>query len=194
MKNTRSHSCIGKTARCIIVPLAMALVSCGEETKVSLDSVLDQLKAERARLNTELENPARIDVLRVRAARAGDETERKGVIAQLYDTDPQRQQNATSMAKDIGGRDMIRGLAGTLGDTNGWRFSEIKVSPTGELPQGVIMYVPPSLLAIMMLSQMVETPPVMVKGTAWMRYTDDDVEIWKKWWEENKTKYEDEGK
>ena len=194
MKNTRSRFGIGKPVCRIVVPLVMAWTSCGEETKVSLPSVLAELKAERAKIGAKSRNPARLDILRVEAARAGDETERKGVVAELHDADPLRQKKAASMAKDIGGRDMIRGLAGMLSDTNGWRFSEIKVSPTGEKPQSSIMYVPPSLLAIMMLAQMVEKPPVELKGKHWKDYREGEVEIWKKWWDENKANYEDEGK
>ena len=192
----RTHSGIGKTARCIAVPLVMALASCGEAPKEPdpLPLILAELKAEREKIGNPARNRARLDILRVEAARAGDETERKGVLAQLHDANPQQQQKAAFMARDIGGKHMIRGLAGVLGDTNGWRFSEIKVSPTGELPQGVMMYAPPSLSAAAMLSQIVENPPAELKGKDWMFYTDADIEIWKNWWEENKAEYEDKGK
>ena len=94
--NTQPRFAIEKTARCIAVPLVMALASCGEAPKEPdpLPPILAELEAERARLGTELKSPALIDVLRVEAARAGDETERKGVLAQLHDTDPQRQSKA----------------------------------------------------------------------------------------------------
>ena len=119
---------------------------------------------------------------------------RKGVIAQLHDTDPQRQSKATSMAKDIGGKDMIRGLAGMLSDTNGLRELKRVIPPNGEMPQSHIVFLPPRFTAAATLSQMIEEPPAELKGKYWQLYMDAEVEIWKKWWEQNKAKYEDEEK
>ena len=194
MKKTRPHFGIEKTVCCMAVSLGMAWASRGEEAKTSQPSALAELKAERARLGTILEHSERIKTLRVEAARAGDETERKGVIAQLHDTIPYRQQDAAIMAKDIGGMDMIRGLAGLLGSTNEWRLPERVLPPTGEKPPSCQMFLPPRILAAMMLSQMVGKPPAELKEKDWKFYTDAEVEIWKKWWEENKAKYEDKGK
>ena len=196
MKNTRFHFTIGKTGYRIVMPLIMVLASCGEAPKEPdpLPPILAELKAERAKLGNPVMDPDHLDILRVKAARAGDETERKGVIAQLHDADLWRKERAAAMAKNIGGWDMIRGLAGMLGDTNGWRSAKTVRSPTGEEPQSSIIFVPPSLMAAMMLSQIVEKSPDEVKGKYWKHYTDADVEVWKKWWEQNKAKYEDKGK
>ena len=130
----------------------------------------------------------------VASTTAGDKAERKRIIAQLHDGDIQRQANAARIAREIGGADMICGFADVLSSTNEWRMPERVRSPTGEMPQSCIVYLPPKLAAAMTLAQMVETPPAELKGKRWMFYTDADIEIWKKWWEKNKAQYEDKGK
>jgi hypothetical protein len=130
MNNTRCVLHVSKTTL-LAALFGGAAVSYGAKQQAAEPSADDRLKEERAKPGTPLANPPRGNALRVKAARSGDETERKGILDQLKDSGDARSQfEASEMAKAIGGMDMIRGFGSLLSDTNlGWRaINKFKVT------------------------------------------------------------------
>jgi hypothetical protein len=95
----------GKTAFCIVGMTIFSGGAYGDETSFAspLAEIKVLLKNEREKQGTREESPGRINELRIRAACAGDEVERKGSAAQLKDSDARRQAHAIEMARKVGG-------------------------------------------------------------------------------------------
>jgi hypothetical protein len=148
-----------------------------------------QLETEMAKRGSGQENLGLIKKLRIEVARSGDETERKMIRMELKDEDPVRQSEAIEMAKSIGGEDMICGLAELLSDTNGYRVVKINEMPQGSQPQGDIVFGSPSEQAAIALSHLIDNPPVPPIGRDKKFYTEEDVLVWRKWWQANKSKF-----
>jgi hypothetical protein len=64
--------------------------------------------------------------------------------------------------------------------------------PPGKKYQSGLVVGPPCENAALALAQLVENPPVPPLGKDKKIYTQKDVAVWRKWWEENKAKYEGE--
>jgi hypothetical protein len=185
--------------RIIVLYAFMPLIcgmSWGAENKDTKSEVAARLKAERAKLDTPLKNPARIDRLRVKAARAGDESERESIRVQLKSGDLLQQSHAIEMAEAVGGNDMIRGLGDLLSTTNNGgcvNWSGIPLEKRPKNRQGDVIVLPPRVAAAMALEKLLANPPIGKEGKKIIYVQDETaITIWRKWWEENKAKYEEE--
>ena len=148
-----------------------------------------QLKKEADKIGSGLENPLIIRNLRVEVARMGDQSERKRIREALRDKDPAHQYEAIIMAKAVRGSDMICGLAELLNDTNGYRSLDL-VGAEPSNRQDDVVFAPPSIEAAKALSELIDTPPVPPPGKGKNVYSEEDVALWKTWWEENRMHYE----
>jgi hypothetical protein len=61
-------------------------------------------------------------------------------------------------------------------------------SPTSEIgPRDRVVYLPYSYMAAWALEQIVDTPPVTRKDVA--LFSEQDIEIWRAWWESHQHEY-----
>ena len=174
-----------------IVLLSVFLFSytafCNDESPDSSPQI--QLAKEIDKLGSGLENPMTIRSLRIEVARSGDQSERKRIMDDLKNTNPARQYEAIVMANSVRGSDMICGLAELLSDTNGYRSLEI-LSADQEERQDDVVFSPPSIEAAKALSEIVESPPEKILEKGQHVYTEEDVNVWKAWWADNRINYE----
>ncbi|MDR0994631.1 MAG: hypothetical protein LBN38_08755 [Verrucomicrobiota bacterium] len=148
-----------------------------------------QLREEIGKMGSESENLQLIKNLRIEVARIGDQAERKRIREALRDADPVRQYEAIMMAKAVRGSDMICGLAELLSDTNGYRSISL-VGADQDKRQDDIVFAPPRIEAAKALAEIVNVPLVSSSGGGKPIFLEKDVIIWKKWWHDNKQRYE----
>ena len=117
--------------------------------------------------------------LRVELARRGDQDERQRIFQEMKGTNSEKRFAAIDDAARLGDREAVYHLAELLSDTNGYfRISDVVRSP-------------PSIVAALHLSRMIENPPVPPSGKRYdnMHDHEEDFAIWPKWWQEHKAEF-----
>lgn len=128
----------------------------------------------------------RIRRLRLHLARAGDTEERTRIFTALKSPVGAERIAAFEDTAAIGDREAIVQLASLLEDsTSGGRMTYRQKDGTIAVVRDVIID-PPRFMAAQKLAEIIETPPVPPLGTEKCYYTEEDVEAWRMWWEENR--------
>jgi len=128
----------------------------------------------------------RIRRLRLRLAQAGDTEERERIFSELKSPVGAERIAAFEDTAAIGDQEAIVQLASLLEDsTSGGRMSYRQKDGTIAVARDVIID-PPRFMAAQKLAEMIENPPVPPLGTEKHYYTEEDVETWRMWWEENR--------
>lgn len=111
------------------------------------------------------------------------------IIAALHGDDPDAQDAAIRSLERIGNDAAVAMLAECL-EHDEWRqakgFDPDWRGPSGERPQGRMVYEPLGHLAVKALARLVPNPPRPAPADP---VTEEDVAAWKAWWERNKEDY-----
>lgn len=178
----------GITGVFIAASLLIIKIAFGEDVPAE-SPVHIQLREETGKIGSGLENLQLINNLRIEVARKGDQAERKRIREALRDGDPVRQYEAIVMAKAVGGSDMICGLAELLNDTNDYRSISLAGADPNKRQDDVVI-APPRIEAARALAALVNAPLVSASDRSTPIFSEEDVVMWKKWWDENRQYYE----
>lgn len=122
-------------------------------------------------------------------AKLGERKQLDEILAENDSDDPAVQDHAIEKLAYVGGKEAIRKLGALLNDEQ-WRsmkgFDPKKRGPKGEQPQGDVVFLPRSQLAVKALSRIVPDSPTQPKK----KPSKDDIQKWRDWWKNNKQKYE----
>ena len=107
------------------------------------------------------------------------------ILKQLTDDDPLVQNTAVNALEQLGNKEAVTILVKLLDDTK-WRgakgFDPNARLSTGEAPQGRNIYEPLGYLALQSLERLI---PASSFAPLRLFVTDDDLQRWKLWWNEN---------
>ncbi|HBA84012.1 MAG TPA: hypothetical protein DCZ95_07965 [Verrucomicrobia bacterium] len=159
-----------------------AVSALGESADPSLIPELSRLLKEKKQTGI---HPTYVRAIKRSLAMLGEPSARKEIIEDL-NRDAQTRYYAFEDAAVVGGNDMIAAIASKLYDsTPGGRIPE----SGGTLARDVALPAPRHA-AVIELSRMIKDPSAPIIDLKRIRYDEESVKKWQKWWEANSNKYQ----
>ena len=156
----------------------------------STADIRSELEEHEALVGTGTENPRWMRMLRVELARRGNKEARQKIFQAIKSPVSTVQFNALGDAAQLADREAVYYLAEMLSDpTPGGRVTY--VARDGTIQRSNDFAIPaPRQTAARKLANLIENPPVSPSGGA-ERYTEEDMAIWQKWWQEHKAEFKE---
>jgi HEAT repeat protein len=168
---------------------ADALLEMGRRGDKSVVPYLQALWEKTSKDSRSETNPKWVANIQMALAKLGEKKQVDEIWKELKNDDPSIQTAAIKKLTYVGGNQAVLALVNLLDNSVLLRGKSMQRSPssTEQVRQGVVFFGPLNLMAMEALGQIVPNPPVLYTNE--IKAKQDDVKIWKDWWEKNKSKY-----